>query len=124
VGWPPYVATLRQVVDGLTPRQRSRAVIFTGNYGEAGAVARYGRGLPPVYSGQNALHDQGPPPQGRDIVIVWTEGTLRGFAGCKVAAHMDDRVGVGNEEQGSRVAVRRVPAGGWSALWPTLQHLD
>jgi 4-amino-4-deoxy-L-arabinose transferase-like glycosyltransferase len=123
VGWPTYVATVTRAVDTLTPEQRAHAVIFTGNYGEAGAIARYGRGLPPVYSGQNGLHALGPPPADRTVVVEWTEGSFD-FDHCRVLAHQDDGVGVDNEEQGSRVAVCRLPAEGWAALWPSLQHYD
>jgi hypothetical protein len=37
---------------------------------------------------------------------------------------MDNRVGIDNEEQGSVVALCRVPAQGWAAVWPALQHSD
>ena len=127
VGWPTYVATLRSVYQRIPTGERPRVVVFTGNYGEAGAVARYGRDLPPVFSGQNALYYEGPPPQSRDLVLAWTEDFAdlsRQFDDCQRMATMDNGVGVDNEEQGSVVALCRVPAIGWAALWPTLQHYD
>ena len=44
--------------------QRDRTTILTGNYGEAGAVDRYGPGLglPAAYSGSNNFWLWGPPP--------------------------------------------------------------
>ncbi len=63
VGWPTYVATLRAAYERIPAGERRQVVVFTGNYGEAGAVARYGRDLPPVFSGQNELYFEGPPPQ-------------------------------------------------------------
>lgn len=127
VGWPTYVATVRAAYQGIPPGQRPRVVVFTGNYGEAGAVARYGRDLPPVFSGQNELYFEGPPPQSRDLVLAWTEDfpdLNRHFDDCHRVGTMDNGVGVANEEQGSVVALCRVPSIGWAALWPTLQHYD
>ena len=42
---------------------RPRAVVFTENYGEAGAIDRCGPalGLPIGYSGHTFFHDWGPP---------------------------------------------------------------
>ena len=102
-------------------------MIFTGNYGEDGEVARYGRDLPPVFSGQNQLFFEGPPPQGRDLLLAWTEDFAdlsSHFDGCQQLATMDNRLGIDNEEQGSVVALCHVPATGWAALWPSLQHYD
>ena len=59
------------------------------NYGEAGAIARYGRvyGIPHAYSGRNAFWRFGRPPDGaRPIVVVGYHHpeTLRGdFSGCR-----------------------------------------
>ena len=130
VGWPAYVRTVADVYHGLPAEDQARAVIYTGNYGEAGALHRYGGeygGLPPVYSGHNQLYYEGPPPADRTVVIVWTQsiaGTGRVFEDCQPKAVQDNGVGVDNEEQGSVVAVCRVPAEGWAAIWPRLQHYD
>lgn len=52
-GWREQVATVAAVYRGLQSEERSRAVIFTGNYGQASAVAFFGRrhGLPRAASG-------------------------------------------------------------------------
>ena len=49
VGWPEFVQTVDGVCKSLPPRQRQRAsaVIFTGDYGEAGAINELGRGTGP-----------------------------------------------------------------------------
>ena len=125
---PPTCARSPTSTARLPADEQGRAVIFTGNYGEAGALHRYGGeyGLPPVYSGQNQLYYEGPPPADRTVVIVWTQGSgvSRIFEGCEPKAFQDNGVGVDNEEQGSVVAVCRVPAEGWAAIWPRLQHYD
>jgi 4-amino-4-deoxy-L-arabinose transferase-like glycosyltransferase len=125
IGWPTYIATLRSVYSGLSPSDQARAVVLTGNYGEAGAVDRYFPEGPTVYSGHNELWTYGPPPQDRTVAVVWTEDSTpgAGFASCDKRATMDNGVGVDNEEQGSTVWVCRDPVGGWAALWPSLRHL-
>jgi hypothetical protein len=46
------------------------------------------------------------------------------FASCTIVAHLDNLVGVDNEEQNEPVAVCRGPLGGWSAVWPAFKHED
>ncbi len=52
-GWPQLAQTVTDVYDALPPKQRAQAVIVASNYGEASAIAFFGRGLPPVISGHN-----------------------------------------------------------------------
>jgi len=116
-------------VSALPPNERGRAVVFTGNYGEAGALRRYGpdRGLSLAYSGHNGFAEWGPPPQEAQPVIVvgyprrWLD---EDFRGCRQAATVDNGEGVDNEEQGGAVYLCDAPRGGWSAAWPRLAHLD
>ena len=42
---------------------------------------------------------------------------------CRVAARIDNGVGVDNDEQGARVLVCRGPARSWRQEWPALRHL-
>jgi hypothetical protein len=127
VGWPQYVDTVADAYRGLSIEDQSRAVLYTSNYGEAGALHRYGPELvlPAVYSGHNQLWFDGPPPDSATVVVAWTQnptGLARFFASCEPMATMDNGVGVDNEEQGSAVIVCRDPLGGWPAVWPQLQH--
>jgi 4-amino-4-deoxy-L-arabinose transferase-like glycosyltransferase len=129
VGWPTYVRTVASVYDGLPAGAKAHSVILTGNYGEAGSIVQYGPayGLPSVYSGQNELYYHGPPPAADTTVIAWNEDpefVESVLADCRVAATMDNGVGVDNEEQGSTVLVCQLPAAGWAATWPKLQHYD
>jgi 4-amino-4-deoxy-L-arabinose transferase-like glycosyltransferase len=127
VGWPEYVRQIGQVYASLTPEQQSRAVIVTGNYGEAGAIDRFGGlyQLPAVYSGQNELWYLGPPPADHTLVIAWAgPGLFRRLGSCDTRATLDNGYGVQNEEQGTQVAVCELPAGGWAEVWPGLQHYD
>jgi hypothetical protein len=127
VGWPELVRTVGGVFEGLTPEQRATAVVFTGNYGEAGAVDRYGGalGLPRAYSGHNAYARFGMPPDtaGPVIVLGYDDPSVD-FLGCKDAATIDNGVGLDNEEQGGTVFVCERPRESWSAMWDELRHLD
>jgi 4-amino-4-deoxy-L-arabinose transferase-like glycosyltransferase len=129
VGWETYVRQVAFVYATLPPSDQERAVLLTSNYGEAGALHRFGPvvGLPEVYSGHNELWFAGPPPETATVVVAWTQnlnGLRRLFADCEQRAVLDNGLDVDNEEQGSVVGVCRDPVGGWSAIWPRLQHYD
>jgi len=127
VGWPTYVGTVADVHRGPSAAERARAVVYTSNYGEAGAVDRYGPayGLPAVYSAHNQLWFAGPPPETATVVVAWTQnlaGLSRYFGACEQRAVMDNGLGVDNEEQGSIVVVCRDPIGGGATVWRQLRH--
>ncbi len=62
IAWPKLVALVAREYHALPAAQRARTTILTGNYGEAGAIDRYGPGfgLPQVYSGAQQLLALGP----------------------------------------------------------------
>jgi Dolichyl-phosphate-mannose-protein mannosyltransferase len=128
VGWPELAAAVEQAYDQVPDGRRESAIVFTGNYGEAGAVALYGRDgrLPPVASGHNGFGLWGPPAEGAGpVILVDASGGWRDeFANCAEAATIDNGQGVDNEEQGGTVWVCDGPRGGWQAAWPRLLHLD
>ena len=127
VGWPAFVRTVAEVHRGLSEDERATAVVFAGNYGEAGAVDRYGPalGLPRAYSGHNAYARFGIPPGSAGPVIVLGYGDPSGdFTGCRAAARIDNGVELENEEQGGTVFVCERPRLPWRELWPVLSHLD
>jgi len=129
VGWPTYVEQVADVHATLPAQDRAVAVIVTTNYGEAGAVARYGErfGLPPVYSGHNHLYYQAKPPESATVVIIVGAQLQRAaphFQSCVTRGRLDNGRDVDNEEQGQPIAVCRGPIGGWDAVWPALEHKD
>jgi len=88
------------------------AVLLTGNYGEAGAIDRYGPGLglPNAYSGHNAYGDWGPPPDGdAPVVAIGLPPRLSAtyLRGCTEAARIASPAGVDNEEAGTPVLAAR-----------------
>lgn len=76
-----------------------------------------------MFSGQNQLYDDGPPPDSATVVVaVGLSEPARQFRSCTVAATLDNRVGVVNEEQGRTISVCTGPREPWARLWPTFQH--
>jgi hypothetical protein len=126
IGWPELARTVAGVFHGLPGA--GRAVILARNYGEAGAIDRYGPalGLPHAYSGHNAYGDWGPPPDGGAPVIavgLRPREIATQLRGCRLAARIDNRAGIENEERGQAVMVCRGPRRPWSQEWPALRHL-
>jgi 4-amino-4-deoxy-L-arabinose transferase-like glycosyltransferase len=123
IGWPDLTRT----VAGVYRRAGSGAVIFTSNYGEAGAIDRYGPalGLPTAYSGHNAFGYWGPPPdRPAPVVTVGVHGVrLRSFRGCRLAARIDNAAGIDNDEHGEPVYSCARTAAPWSEIWPALRRL-
>jgi hypothetical protein len=124
IGWPEFAATVRATVDSLPADQRTSAVVFTRNYGEAGALEWYGLGRP-VFSGHNAYADWGPPPEGaRPVVVVGVADPAANFTDCHITAMINNDAGADNEESGRPIWVCSAPQGGWVEQWPRLVHLD
>ena len=122
-GWPD----LTRAVANVYRRAGAGAVIFTANYGEAGAIDRYGPalGLPAAYSGHNAFGYWGPPPDrsGAVVTVGLDMSQLSRFRGCRLAARIDNAAGVDNDERGEAVYTCARTAGPWSRIWPALRHL-
>jgi hypothetical protein len=122
IGWPRLVRTVAQAY-------RPGEVILAGDYGVAGAIARFGGayGLPRAYSGHNGLWYLGGPPDTDAPVLVIRasrEDLSQYWTDVRPVATIDNGVGVDNEEQGQRVwlcAGQKLP---WSRLWPRLKELS
>ena len=132
IGWPTYVSQIAAVYHDLPPGQAGYAVIITGNYGEYGAIARYGSadGLPVnrIYSGQNELRNLGTPPDSARLAVVVgiddPQWLASWFASCTVATRLDSGYRIDNEEQHRAVEVCRDPRQPWSTFWPRFYHYD
>ncbi|KQY63541.1 MULTISPECIES: glycosyltransferase family 39 protein [unclassified Nocardioides] len=124
VGWPEYVA---QVARAHEQAGGGDVPIITSNYGEVGAVDRFGADLPAPYSGQNELWYVARPPDDADtIVMVGAQlaSIERHFTSCEVVARLDSGEGVDNEEQGEPIAICTGPLTPWRDLWAEFRHLD
>ena len=126
VGWPEFAATVVRVdrlIDGDRP-----PVIVTANYGEAGAIDRYGArlGLPNAFSGHNGYWDWGPPPNepAPVIAIGFSRNELaRSMSGCRIEARIANSAGIENEELGRPVWLCDRTLAPWSVLWPRFRSL-
>lgn len=129
VGWPELARTVSTVWQRIPADERGRAVIFTQNYGEAGAIDRYGPdyGLPSAYSGHMSYADWGPPADSSDgpVVLVHYPGNrsiASNFRDCSVVARVDNGYGLENDEQGTVVQLCAGTAAPWSRVWGSLRH--
>jgi 4-amino-4-deoxy-L-arabinose transferase-like glycosyltransferase len=126
IGWPSQVALLARTYDALPASERAVAAVVAGNYGEAGAVDRYGAalGLPPADSGANNYWLWGPPPA-RDTVAVAinVDPALlrRWFSSVRVAAVYRNGVGVSDDEEGAVIYVATGLRAPWPTAWPAFR---
>ncbi len=106
----------------LPPRLRRHTTILTANYGEAGAIDRYGSGygLPEGYSGANTFWLWGPPPAADTAAIaVNIDPALlrREFSRVRLVAIFRNGLGVSDDEQGARIFVATGLKSSWSRAW-------
>ncbi|MEU4252594.1 glycosyltransferase family 39 protein [Amycolatopsis sp. NPDC026612] len=129
VGWPEFAGTVAGAWARIPAAERDTAVIFTGNYGEAGALDRYGpeHGLPPAYSAHMSYADWGPPPD-RLVGPVLLVGRIdrgspasRLITGCRTVAKHHNAEGVDNDEEGVVLSLCTLTRP-WSEAWPRLRH--
>lgn len=130
IGWPELAGAVAKVYRSLPPGERATAVILTANYGEAGAIDKYGPavGLPAPYSGHLAFWRWGPPPDGATGPVIavgeFTAEELAALCGSvTLAGRNDNGYGVDNDEQGAPIWLCRGPQHPWSQSWPQLRHL-
>lgn len=131
VGWQELTATVARVYASLPPAERSTAVLLTGNYGEAGALDKYGPrfGLPRPYSGHLAFWRWGPPPDSATgpVILVgeWTPAEVAPYCGSfALAARHDNGYGLDNDEQGVGIYLCRDLKQPWSKIWPAVRHVS
>ncbi|MEV0092188.1 glycosyltransferase family 39 protein [Streptomyces sp. NPDC050738] len=130
VGWPQLTDAVAQAWSKVPPSTRPRAVILAQNYGQAGALVRYGpsRGLPTPYSGHMSFADWGPPPDSRDgpVILILQRGSTgyeADFTACREITRVDNGHDVDNEEQHAAIMLCTGTTEPWSALWPHLRRL-
>jgi Dolichyl-phosphate-mannose-protein mannosyltransferase len=125
VGWPAFVGEIAAAYRGLPPGQRGTTIVLTSNYGEAGAVDRFGPadGLPLAYSGHNAFWYWGPPPAAAAtaLVIGYDRDQLGFCRSVRLAARLDNHVAVHDDEQGAPVWICQ-PSQSWAAIWPSQRY--
>jgi len=127
IAWPKLVALVSREYHALPAAQRQQATILTGNYGEAGAIDRYGPGLglPQAYSGANNFWLWGPPPAADTAAIAVGLGPAflrQEFQHVRLAATFWNGLGVSDDEQGAQVFVVTGLRTSWARAWPRFRH--
>ncbi|MFI5707331.1 ArnT family glycosyltransferase [Kribbella sp. NPDC051620] len=129
IGWPELTTAVAKAWHEIPEDQRARAVLFAGNYGEAGALAKYGPalGLPHPYSGHMSFADWSRPSDMQDGPVLLVEQERnpayeRNFTNCAQVGEVDNGVGADNEEQGTAVVLCAATNAPWSQLWPSLRR--
>jgi 4-amino-4-deoxy-L-arabinose transferase-like glycosyltransferase len=127
IGWQDLTQQVATVWRSLTPAQQRSAVILTENYGEAGAIDRYGTPshLPRAYSGHNSFWWWGPPHPslGTTIAIGLDRNQLTPYFGdCTLPARVHNRAGVDNEEHGHPIWVCTDQRQPWTTTWGHFKH--
>jgi hypothetical protein len=126
IAWPRLVALIAREYDARPTALRQRTAILAGNYGEAGAIDRYGPGygLPQVYSGANNFWLWGPPPAADSAAIaVNVDPALlrREFAHVRQIATFWNGLGVDDDEQGAPVFLATGLKSSWRQAWPAFR---
>jgi Dolichyl-phosphate-mannose-protein mannosyltransferase len=126
IAWPKLVALVAREYDSLPGPQRRQAAILAGNYGEAGAIDRYGPGLalPQAYSGANNFWLWGPPPDADTAAVaVNVDPALlrREFAHVRLVATFWNGLGVSDDEQGAQIFIATGLRSSWAQAWPAFR---
>jgi hypothetical protein len=126
IGWPSQVRLLAGVWRGLPSTERGVATVITGNYGEQGAVARYGAdfGLPTAYSGANTCWLWGPPPAGDTVAVaIGIDPVLlrKWFGSVRLAAVYRNGLNVADDEDGTPIWVATGLRATWAIAWPSFR---
>ena len=128
VGWPQFVGQIARVSAGLPTLQRANLVVFTGDYGAAGAIDLFGRryGLPPAISGHNNYWWWGPA-GARDGATTIAVNLPRSylltiFSRVTPAGTVTTPDGVWTEERGDPIWICTGQKVGWAQAWPGARH--
>jgi Dolichyl-phosphate-mannose-protein mannosyltransferase len=128
VAWPTYVREIAAAWHAIPASARAHGAVLTSNYGEAGAIDRYGPalGLPAAYSGHMGFWYWGPPPANATSVlgVGFDTGYLeRFFANVRLVSRLDNHLDVNNDEQHAPLWLASGLRGSWTARWPQLKNL-
>jgi 4-amino-4-deoxy-L-arabinose transferase-like glycosyltransferase len=127
IGWQDFTREVAGVWRSLPSGERASAVILTENYGEAGAIDRYGDAwrLPRAFSGHNSFWSWGPPQPalGVTIAIGFDLADLTPyFDRCTLSARIENHDGVDNDENRQPIFVCTGQRAAWSRIWDDFKH--
>jgi len=126
IAWPKQVALVAHEYDSLPGPLRRQTTILTGNYGEAGAIDRYGPalGLPQAYSGANNFWLWGPPPAADSAALAVNLDPAflrREFTHVRLVARFRNGLGVSDDEQGAQIYLATGLKSSWARAWPAFR---
>ena len=128
VGWPELIDQVVAVYETIPTEQRADVAIFTGSYGEAGAIDVLGpaAGLPPATSGHNTYWLWGPPDRHGPVIGVGQIGDVleRICPGTVQAGTITNPYGVENEEAGLPIYLCLAPEGQLADIWDDVRHYN
>jgi len=127
-GWPAMTASVARVYDALPADDRARACVFTGNYGEAGALNFFGPAyhLPRAISGHNTywLWGYGDCTGQVLITVGVSPEDLARFYGSVTPAATITCGDCAEEESALTVYVCREPKAPMAELWKQARHFN
>ncbi|HET6165579.1 MAG TPA: glycosyltransferase family 39 protein [Marmoricola sp.] len=122
IGWPQFTSQVAAAYERLP----AGTVIVTGNYGQAGAVDRYGPalGLPHAFSGHNGYGLWGRPPGASPALMIGIDPDLleTSCASLRTVGRIHSAYAIDNDEDGTALSYC-VPAHTWHDLWPSFRHI-
>jgi hypothetical protein len=111
IGWPAYVRLVERHAGGVD-------VIVADNYGEAGALELFGRGLPPVASADVTMRYWRPQVTGRKALVV---GYSRRAADFCSRYRLVARISSANDsDEGGEPIARCTLRGTLAQVWPSV----
>jgi hypothetical protein len=128
VGWPQFVHQIADVATTLPPAERAHLVVFTGDYGAAGAVDLYGAAerLPHAISGHNSYWWWGPSGarNGATTIAVNLSRSylLTVFSEVRPAGSVSTPHGVWSEERGEPIWICTEQRISWATAWRATRH--
>jgi len=130
VGWKDMVRQAATVASRLPSGERRRLVVYTGDYGAAGAIDLYGPsyGLPHAISGHNTYWWWGPgdaPDDSTTIAIDLPASLLHTmFAHVEPAGVVTTPHDIWTEERDDPIWICTGQTQSWAQAWPAARHYD
>lgn len=126
--WRELAGAAAVAASRLTPEEERVACVFGQNYGEAGAVERFGRelGLPPAISAHNSWYLWGPGACSGEVLIVFGDHRRRLeelFESVELGATFDCRDCMPYEDE-LPIWIARRPRTPLATIWPEIRNFS
>lgn len=127
IGWQELVADVAKVYRNLPENEQQITTIFTGNYGEAGAINHFGNqyGLPQATSGISSYYLWGPDEKAEVYIVVGgypQDYLARYFNRVDSAGIIRNIYNIPNEEYNQPFYICRDLKRPIKEIWPELRH--